>query len=137
MPGNIKLTNGYIELSKTGELDNSTLVLKLNYVGATAEVPASCRWTTVKSVGSYKVHIHITLDADTTLTVTSTGETGGETDGFRVANSSTMTNSGKIVVNGVMSVSSEGKVEGTGTIGVGTNGVLVVNKSDTGSKVYS
>ena len=121
---NISLTGGYIDVSV---FDSSALMLE--FVDATAEVPEGHRWTLSKSVGQNTTPINVTMDEDTTLTVNSTGA-DGEDDGLRIANDSTLTNNGKIVVNGVMSISSGGKVEGTGTIEVGSNGVLVVNKSE-------
>lgn len=121
---NISLTGGYIDVSV---FDSSALMLE--FVDATAEVPEGHRWTLSKSVGQNTTPINVTMDEDTTLTVNSTGA-DGEDDGLRIANDSTLTNNGKIVVNGVMSISSGGKVEGTGTIEVSSNGVLVVNKSE-------
>ena len=120
---NINLTNGYIEIG----FDSA---LTLDFFGATAEVPTSSRWTL--KLATYSMNV--TLDDSSTLTVNSTGD-GTEDDGFRVANGSTLTNNGTIEVNGIMSISSEGKVDGSGTITVDSNGVLVVNKSDSGDSV--
>lgn len=130
--GNIKLTAGSIELSKTGSLQNNDLALQLDFKNATAEVPAGCRWTTVKNVGSYQVPMNVSLSAGTILTVN--GSNGANT-GFHVANGSTVTNSGTIQVNSSMSIGSSGKVEDAGTIVVGTTGVLVVDKSDSNNSV--
>ena len=130
--GNIKLTNGYIDVSVANRA-----ALKLDFVGATAEVPSEKRWTLSMDVGGEEsIPMNVTFDEDTTLTVNATGTADTEqNDGFRVAKGSTLTNDGKIVVNGVMSISSAGKVEGTGTIEVKSSGVLVVNKSDSGNSV--
>ena len=130
--GNIKLTNGYIDVSVA-----NPAALKLDFVGATAEVPSEKRWTLSMDVdGEESIPMNVTFDEDTTLTVNATGTADTEqNDGFRVAKGSTLTNDGKIVVNGVMSISSAGKVEGTGTIEVKSSGVLVVNKSDSGDSV--
>ena len=127
--GNIKLTAGYINLSKTGELTSGNLALALNFVGATAEVPSGKRWTLAKTVGQYTVPMNVNFDKDTILTVNSTGVSGGEQDGFRVANGSTLTNNGKVVVNGVMTISAKGEVKGDGTIEVGSNGKLEIKDS--------
>lgn len=122
---NINLTEGYMDISI---LDSA---LMLEFTGATAEIPANQRWT-LQLAGSYPMNV--VLDKDTTLTVTSTGVTD-ERDGFRVANDATLTNNGKIIVNGIMSISSKGKVDGTGTITVGANGALMVNKSDNSNSI--
>ena len=134
--GNIKLTNGYIDVSVDVSVANRA-ALKLDFVGATAEVPSEKRWTLSMDVGGEEsIPMNVTFDEDTTLTVNATGTADTEqNDGFRVAKGSTLTNDGKIVVNGVMSISSAGKVEGTGTIEVKSSGVLVVNKSDSGDSV--
>ncbi len=146
---NISLTEGSIEISRTGNL-GSDLALALDFKGATAEVPAGQRWTTVKNVeitspsATIQVPMNVTLDEGTTLTVTSTGEEGGEQDGFRVAIGSSLENKGTIVVNGVMTISSSGTVSGGGKIQV--SGVLLNVNSSTpdntitltsGGKVYS
>lgn len=120
---NICLTGGYIDIS----VSNSS-ALMLEFTGATAEVPEGYRWTLSKSVGQDTIPVHVTLDASTTLTVNSTGA-DGENDGFRVANGAVLTNAGKIVVNGVMSISSTGEVRGDGTIQIASGGVLKVNTS--------
>lgn len=105
--------------------------LNLAFTGAEAEVPAGHRWTLVLGSGAAQVNMDVTLDADTTLTVNSTGVAGGEADGLRVANGSTLTNDGEIVVNGVMTVSSTGEVSGSGTITIHSDGVLEVNTNNT------
>lgn len=133
---NINLTKGYIEIGQ------ESTALALSFVDATAEVPSGHRWTLLLA-NDYPMNV--TLDEDTTLTVTSTGVTGGEQDGFRVANKATLTNNGKIVVNGVMTISSEGTDGGNGSIQV--SGILVNNQTTanvantitlaSGGKVYS
>lgn len=118
---NINLTEGHIEIDKEAD------ALALNFVGATAEIPLGKRWTTVKTVGQTQVPMNVALDENTTLTVSSTNNE----DGFRVANNSTLTNNGKVVVNGVMSISSHGAVNGDGTIQIGSKGVLEVKAAGT------
>ena len=104
----------------------------LEFTGAMAEVPEGHRWTLSKSVGQTTIPINVTMDETTTLTVNSTGA-DGEDDGLQVANSANLMNFGKIIVNGVMSISSTGGVYGDGTIEVASGGVLEVNMSkDTG-----
>ena len=126
---NINLNSGSIELKVGGSAPN--YALDLSFAGASAEIPSGKRWT-LRLNNAYPMNV--TLDNSTTLTVNSNGD-GTENDGFRVANDSTLANNGKVVVKGVMSISSEGKVDGSGTIEVGSNGVLVVNKSDSGDSV--
>ena len=76
-------------------------------------------WTLALS----SLHTHVTVDADSTLTVTD--------QELRVANDCTLTNDGQILVDSLMSVSSSGQVNGAGVITVNSNGVLEVNKSTT------
>ena len=126
---NICLTGGSVTLSKTGSTPGTDLALKLDFTGATAEIPDGNRWTTTKNVefggDTYQVPMKVTFDADTVLTVTSTGD-NGENDGFRVTNGSTLTNEGKIQVKGIMAISSAGSVTGGGTIEVASGGLLAV-----------
>lgn len=123
---NISLAKGYIDVS----IHASALMLE--FTGATAEVPEGHRWTLSKSVGQTTIPINVIMDETTTLTVNSTGA-DGEDDGLRVANSAKLMNFGKIIVNGVMSISSTGEVYGDGTIEVASGGMLEVNMSkDTG-----
>lgn len=129
---NINLTKGYIELSMVTDTQTPKN-LNLNFVGAAAEIPADNRWTMALNVSEQlTVPMTATLDTNTTLTVNGTGTSDTEQDdGFRVANNAILTNNGKIVVNGVMTVSSAGEVTGSGTIAVNANGVLGIKTSNT------
>ena len=120
---NLNLTDGYVDLTMTG-----TTALNLSFVDADVEIPTGYRWTMALSVGKNTIPMNATLDENSTLTVTATGDAStAQNDGFRVANNATLTNNGMVVVNGVMSISSDGKVLGDGFITVNSNGVLEIN----------
>lgn len=110
-----------------------------------AQVPEGKRWTL--KIGGINTNVNVEINGGSKLVLSKTAE--GLEDTFRVANNSKLTNNGTIVVESgsVMTVSSKGIVDGTGTIE--TSGTFVNNITDTsggrisnsitayGGKIYS
>lgn len=107
---NVNLQDGTVEVT----IDGTTI--NLDFKGADVEVPAGKVWTMTMQ----GLQMNASLDKNSTLTVNG--------DRFQVANNAELTNSGKIVVNTMMIISSEGKVTGSGSITVNENGKLETKK---------
>lgn len=107
---NVNLQEGTVEVTTDGTAIN------LDFKGADAEVPAGKVWTMTMQ----GMPMNANLDKNSTLTVNG--------DRFQVANNADLTNSGKIVVNTMMIISSEGEVTGSGSITVNEDGKLEIKK---------